>query len=220
MKSQIPLIGRKLYEKNLLAGWEGNLSEKRGDHILITASGLSKSSIQEKDLLWVDLKGQSFSQKKKQRKNLKSSRHDKPAPKPSSELEMHLAVYKAQKKAKALIHAHPPSAIALSLAKPQWKYLPPVLPEMIVLMGRVPIAPYICPGTKELGEGLKSFVKKHQALILSHHGAIVWAENLNKAFMLMEQLEQCCKILILAEALGGAKKLPKKELEKLAQKSC
>ena len=161
-------------------------------------------------------KKKSADKKNLQRQSDISLYQEQTAPKPSSELEMHLAVYKTQKKAKAIIHAHPPSAIALSLARPQWKYLPPVLPEMIVLMGQIPIVPYTRPGTKELGESLKVFVKKHQALILSHHGAVVWAESLNKAFLLMEQLEQCCKVLILAESLGGAKKLPKKEIEKLS----
>ena len=270
MQSKIPFICKKLYEKNLIVGLEGNVSERKGEGLLITASQVSKSDIQEKDLCWVDLNGKSlekekqlkqnhlktkqeiesnqsqakdseFSEKdpastanilkkedtktkhkKDQKENLDYKSHFNLKPhqgtqKPSSELAMHLAVYKTQKKAQAIIHAHPSSAIALSLARPQWKFLPLVLPEMIVLMGQVPILPYVCPGTKELGDSLRSYVKKYQTLILSHHGAVVWAESLNKAFYLMEQLEQCCKVLILAESLGGAKELPKKELKKLIQ---
>ena len=265
-QSQISFICQKLYEKNLIAGLEGNVSERKREHVLITASQVSKSDIQEKDLCWIDLNGsliekqtlekhyrqnQLYSkksplnqnitnsqskafQKKDNQKKRAENQYDEiqssekranqylknqteKTQKPSSELEMHLAIYKAQEKAQAIIHAHPPSAIALSLARPHWLFLPPVLPEMIVLMGQVPIVPYIRPGAKELGENLKSFVKKHQVLILSNHGAVVWAENLNKAFYLMEQLEQCCKVVILAESLGGMKQLPKEEIEKLNQ---
>jgi len=204
MKSQLPLIAKKLYEKNLMAGLEGNLSEKKGDHILITGSQVDKSNLKAKHLCGIDLCGNPISKKIG-------------GIQASSEKAMHLAIYKTQEKAKAIIHAHPPSAIALSLARPQWKYLPSVLPEMIVLMGKVPIVSYARPGTKELGEKLKGFVKKHQVLILASHGAVVWATSLEKAFSLMEQLEQCCKVLILAESLGGFKALPKKEREKLAQ---
>ena len=265
-QSQIPFICKKLYEKNLIAGLEGNVSEKKGDHVLITASQVSKSDIQEKDLCWIDLNGNpiekqtlekhyrqnqiyskksplnqeitnsqsKFFQKKDNQKKQVENQYDEiqssekranqyldnpkeKIQKPSSELEMHLAIYKSQKKAQAIIHAHPPSAIALSLSRPHWSFLPPALPEMIVLMGQVPIVPYTRPGTKELGENLKSFVKKHQVLILSNHGAVVWAESLSKTFYLMEQLEQCCKVFILAESLGGVKQLPKEEIEKLTQ---
>ena len=232
MQSQIPFICKRLYEKNLVVGLEGNVSERKKDSVIITASQVSKYDIQEKDLCWVDLKGKTL---KKQCDSLNpeaplniESKHSnlethqtniqanlQATKNPSSELDMHLTVYKVQEKAQAVIHAHPPSAIALSLARPQWKYIPLVLPEMIVLMGQVPIVSYATPGTKELGQGLKNFVKKYQAVILSHHGAVVWAENLNKALFLMEQLEQCCKILILAESLGGSKKLPQKEIQKL-----
>ena len=260
-QNQIPFICKKLYEKNLIAGLEGNISERKGYHVLITVPQASKSDIQEKDLCWIDLNGspiekhyrqnrlyskkssfnqkitnsqsKTFQKKDNQKKQLENQYDEiqssekranqyldnqkEKIQKPSSELEMHLAIYKAQEKAQAIIHAHPPSAIALSLARPHWSFLPPALPEMIVLMGQVPIVPYTRPGAKELRENLKSFVKKHQFLILSNHGAVVWAESLSKTFYLMEQLEQCCKVFIPAESLRGVKQLPKEEIEKLTQ---
>ena len=200
MKSQIPLICKKLYEKSLIAGSDGNISERKGNKIVITPSNVNKSEIQSKDLCLIDEKG----------RNIKGHA--------SSEKHMHLSIYKYQKKAQAIVHAHPPSAIALSLVKTQWKFLPQALPEMVIALGPVPFVPYIRPGTKQLGEALKPFVQKSKALILSHHGAVTWGKNLQEAFLIMEQLEHSCKILCLSESMGKTKTLSKKEINKLLQK--
>ena len=197
MKSQIPSICKKLYEKNLIAGFDGNVSEKKGKQIIITPSNVNKSKIKSKDLCLINMAGQ----------NLKG--------KASSEKYMHLAIYKYQKKAQAIVHAHPPSAIALSLVKTQWKFLPQALPEIVIALGQVPFVPYTQPGTKQMGESLKSFVKMNQALILSHHGAVTWGGNLEEAFLIMEQLEHSCKILCLSEAMGQTKTLSKTEIKEL-----
>ena len=197
MKSDIPFICKKLYEQNLIAGSDGNISEKKGDQIIITPCHVNKSEIKSKDLCLINEKGH----------NLKG--------KASSEKHMHLAVYKYQKKAQAIVHAHPPSTIALSLARPQWKSLPQALPEIVIALGKVPFAPYIRPGTKQLGESLKNFVKSSKALILSHHGAVTWGESLEEAFLIMEHLEHACKILCLSEAMGKTKVLPQKEIKEL-----
>ena len=197
MFTQIPFICKKLYEKNLIAGSDGNISEKKGQKIFITPSGKDKSKLTKKDICLIDLKG----------KNLKG--------RASSEKYFHLSIYKAQPQAQAVVHAHPPSAIALSLARPQWKILPPALPEIIIALGEVPFVPYKPPGTKELGKALEPFVKKSQALILSHHGAVVWGESLKEAYLKMEQLEHSCKILCLSEAMGKTISLSKKEIKML-----
>ena len=197
MSSQIPSICKRLYKKNLIAGSDGNISEKIGSHIFITPSGVDKSEIKEEDLCIIDLQG----------KDLKG--------RPSTEKYMHLAVYKYQSQAQAVVHAHPPSAIALSLARPKWKNLPPALPEIVMALGEVPFVPYTKPGTKDLGEVLKPFVQKSKALILSHHGAVTWGESLEEAALIMEQLEHSCKILCLSEAMGKTVVLSEKEIKKL-----
>ena len=197
MTSQIPFVCKRLYEKNLIAGSEGNVSEKIKNQIFITPSGMNKSEVKEEDLCVMDLHGEALRGR------------------PSTEKYMHLSIYKYQSKAQAIVHAHPPSAIALSLARPKWKSLPPALPEMLITLGEVPFVPYARPGTKELGEVLKPFVRKSKALILSHHGAVVWEENLEKAYLIMEQLEHSCKILCASESMGQTAQLSKKEIEKL-----
>ena len=200
MKNRIPFICKKLYEKNLIAGSDGNVSEKIDSQIFITPSGVNKSAIQEKDLCLIDINGN----------NIRGQA--------STEKYMHLAIYKYQKKAQAVVHAHPPSAIALSLARPKWKTLPPAFPEIVIALGTVPFVPYVRPGTKELGEVLKPFIQNSQALILSHHGAVVWGESLEKASLIMEQLEHSCKILCLSESMGKTKRLSKQEIENLLKK--
>ena len=200
MKNQIPLICKKLYEKNLIAGSDGNISVQKGKQIIITPSNVNKSEIKTKDLCLINMAGQ----------NLKG--------KASSEKYMHLAIYKYQKKAKAIVHAHPPSAIALSLIKTQWKHLPQALPEIVIALGQVPFVPYTQPGTKQMGESLKPFIQSSKALILSHHGAVTWGKNLEEAFLIMEQLEHSCKILCLSESMGRTKTLSKKEIKKLTEK--
>ena len=197
MNSQIPLICQRLYNKNLISGTEGNVSEKTSDRIYITASGSNKSRITQKDLCSMDFNGQ----------NLKGQA--------STEKYMHLAIYETQNQAKAIIHAHPPSAIALSLSRPHWKRLPPALPEIVMNLGEVPFVPYILPGSKKLGESLKPFVKQSKALILSHHGAVVWGAHLEEAFNVMDQLEHSCKILCLSEAMGSTSLLSDKDLQEL-----
>ena len=197
MNSQIPLICRRLYERGLIAGSDGNVSEKTGNKILITPSGQDKSKIKEEDLCVMDLYGGI----------LKGH--------PSTEKSMHLSIYKWQKKARALVHAHPPSAIALSLARPQWKSLPLALPEIVIALGEVPFVPYARPGTRELAKALKPFVQESKALILSHHGVVVWGESLEEAYLLMEQLEHSCKILCFSESMGDTTLLSEREVQKL-----
>ena len=137
--------------------------------------------------------------------------------KPSSEKAMHLKIYKKQKKAQAVIHAHPPYAVSLSLSRPQWKTLPLLLPETIIDLGPVPFVPYVLPGTEEMANALSPFLKESSALILSHHGAVTWGENLELAYLRMERLEHSAQIIYLSEVLGGGKPLKKKDLKQLSK---
>ena len=202
MKSQIPKIGRKLYEKNFISGREGNISERVGDRILITPSAAPKSELREEDLCLMDLK---------EGKSLKG--------KPSSESYLHLFIYRECKAAQAIIHAHPPWPIALSLARPEWKALPSALPEIILSLGVVPFVPYATPGTRAMGEALRPFIQESRAFILSHHGVLVWGDSLNSALSGLEELSRGSEIICLAESMGRTTLLPKKEISKLLKKN-
>ncbi|MBF2054412.1 MAG: class II aldolase/adducin family protein [Candidatus Sericytochromatia bacterium] len=189
---------QQLYQKNLLAAADGNLSYRHSEQeILITPSGLSKAHLQAEDMAIISpdnhiLQGT-----------------------PSSERLMHLAIYK-QTPAKAVVHAHPPHAIALSLARPHWQALPiDSLPEVILAAGSVPIVPYARPGSIEMGEVLTPFLPHCRLMILARHGAVCWGDSLAEATQGIERLEQICQILYLSESLGGARPLPSEEIDAL-----
>ena len=198
MEKEIIKICKRLHKKSFLAGCDGNVSARAESGLIhITPSGLSKRALKADQMALMDIEG----------KALKG--------RPSSEKFMHLAVYQGQPKAMAAAHAHPPHAVALSLARPDWKELPPAMPEILIALGKVPFVPYIQPGTKELGGALRPLAKESHALILSHHGALTWGESLEEAYMRLEQLEHACQIIFLAEAMGGARTLPPEALKAL-----
>ena len=190
-------VGKKLYAQGLITSVDGNFSLRKRDHILITPKGIKKDEIKEEDLSQVSFDG----------KVLKGN--------PSSELDLHLKIYQKEEKIKAIIHAHPPAAIALSLAKPDLKSLPLSLPETLLLLGEVPILPYKKPGDEELSRSVLPFLKKAKAFILAQHGALSVGESLKEAFTFMELVEHACKIFCMSEALGKTNPLPKKEQERL-----
>ena len=129
---------------------------------------------------------------------------------------MHLAVYKACPEARAVVHAHPPTAIAWSLAHPELTCLPcDALPEVILAAGAIPFVPYARPGTAAMGEQLVPFLPEHRLLILARHGALAWGETLEEAYNGLERLEHACQILKSAHELGGARPLPAPELKAL-----
>ena len=190
---------RRLHAGGLLAAADGNLSVRLPNGLIaMTPSGVPKAKVQLADLAHLQLDGAILSGR------------------PSSERAMHLAIYRAVPKAKAIVHAHPPTAIAWSLARPELKELPSEgLPEVILAAGRIPIVPMALPGTEDMGTSLLSFLPEDRLLILARHGGLCWGEHLEEAVGGMERLEQVAEILWKAETLGGAKPLSSAELEEL-----
>lgn len=190
---------RRLHARNLLAAGDGNVSVRLGDgRILLTPSGVNKDRLRPEDLALLGPDGEVQSGS------------------PSSEAPLHLALYRACPEARAVAHAHPPTAIAWTLARPGLEALPcDALPEVLLATGGVPIAPYARPGTRELAEGVLPFLPHHRLLLLARHGAVAWGETLDEACDGLERVEHGAQILLAAEALGGAHPLPKGELEAL-----
>lgn len=191
--------GRHLHARNLLAAADGNLSARLPDgRIAMTPSGVPKAHLRPEDFAFLTLEGDVLSGR------------------PSTERLMHLAVYRACPEAQAVAHAHPPTAIAWSLARPGLAHLPDeALSEVILAAGRIPIVPYARPGTAALGEGLAPFLPEHRLLILSRHGALCWGEDVAETVQGLERLEHVCQILRDAEVLGGAEPLPPDEVAAL-----
>lgn len=188
---------RTLWNKNYLAAGDGNFSFKDdGGDIWITPSGRRKCDLKASDFV-----------------KLESSS------KASSESLMHKTVFEQAPKARVVFHAHPPTAIAYSVASNE-DFLPEnLMSELILSVGRVPIVPYARPGSQDMGEVLKPHLPQSRVLILKHHGALSWGESVDEALNGMERLEHTCEILLKIKSFGGVvARLASDEVEWLKQK--
>ena len=195
---EICRAGRRLSERGLIAGTDGNVSARCApDRVLVTPAGTDKGELAPGDLVEVDLAG----------------RVVRGPGKPSTELDMHLVVYKQRPDVAAVVHAHPPVATGFAVAG---KMLGDgSLAELVTQFGMVPIVPYGAPGTPELGERVRPFAREHDALLLANHGAVTLGPSVEAACYRMESLEQSARILLVARLLGGARPLSPEEIARL-----
>lgn len=187
---------RQLHAKNILAAADGNISYRLSDQeILITPAGKPKASLHLDEMAVITIDNQI----------VKGT--------PSSERLMHLAIYQQCPKARCVIHAHPPQAIAWTIAKPESTELPNTsFSELILATGHIPIAPYTRPGTGAMGDVLKPFLPACRVILLARHGALTWGEDLEEALNGMERLEHSASILLYAKLFGGITTLPEEEI--------
>ena len=189
--------GRQLAERGLVAGAEGNISARCGETVLVTPTGGAKGALAPGDLVEVDLAGNVV----------------RGAGRSSSELGMHLAILALRPDVGGVVHAHPPVATGFAVAG---KMLGDgSLAELATLFGTVPVVPYGAPGTPELGERVKPYARRHDALLLANHGAVTVGPTVEAACLRMESLEQGARILLVARLLGGARPLSPEELDRL-----
>jgi len=182
---EIVLCCRRLWQAGLIAGQDGNVTVRyEPGRLLVTPRGLAKSDLAPEDLVDVDLDG----------RYLGGSRQA------STELDLHLRVYRRRPDCGAVVHAHPPTATAFAVAG---EGIPAnVLPEVAVLMGDVPVVPYATTGTPALGDAVEPFLEAHEAVLLANHGAVAWGGTLAAARIRMESLEHAARILLAARSLG------------------
>lgn len=194
-------VCRALNAKGYLAAADGNVSYRISDEeILITPAGLNKARMRPEDMAVITLDNRIVRGK------------------PSTERLMHLAVFQACPKAKVVVHAHPPTAIAWTIARPDLKELPAgSLSELILALGAVPIVPYARPGTATMGDVLKPHLPQRRGFILARHGALSWGEDVEEAFNGMERIEHTAVILKSAQELGGITELPAEEIAVLRE---
>ena len=200
LREEIVHVARRLWERGLIAGPDGNVSCRLGAHrLLITPSGKSKVDLLPRDLVIVDLEG------KVVRGTLR----------PSSEIRMHLRIYARRPDAHAVVHAHPPTATGFAVAGED--LTAPVLPEVILQMGRVPLVPYQTPGTESVADALEPFLAAHDAFLLANHGATTLGPSLGVAHQRMESLEHAARIVLAARTLGRVRELMPVEVRQLDQ---
>lgn len=191
-------VGRLLYEEGLNKGTDGNLSCRvdGGAYLWTTCSGSAKGFLTDADLVKTDLEG----------------RVVEGTARPSSELKLHLCVYKHNPLAQAAVHAHTVAATALAAAGTG--LTEPLLPPVPLQLGRVYVAPYAMTGTQAVADSILPYVKDNNAVLLANHGAVTWGKDLWQAFTRMETLEQCAQIYLQVRTLGTPQYLtPEQEQE-------
>src|SRR5687767_15629106 len=196
-RREIVNIGRLLYDRSYVVSSDGNVSVRLDDgRIVATPTMMCKGRMTEDSLAVTDSSGRPLTDRK-----------------PSSELQMHLLIYEERPDIRAVCHAHPPHGTAFAVAG--LAIDKPILSEVILTLGCVPLTDYGTPSTAELTDAMKPFVKHHNALLMANHGAVAYGEDLWQAFDRLETLEHTARIAILARALGGASNLPPDAIEKL-----
>jgi L-fuculose-phosphate aldolase len=187
-----------MYQRGYVVACQGNLSVRLGaEQILITPAGACKGDLAPKDLLVIDSSGAVV---------CGTSR-------PSSEMQMHLLHYRLRPDVRAVCHAHPPTATGFASAGRALEEA--VVPEVVISLGRIPLAAYGTPGTHEVCSGLEGLVPKHNAILLENHGVVTSGKDLATAYYRMETVEQFAQILLAAETLGGPHLLLRLEVQKL-----
>ena len=191
-------VCRRLYERGLVAGADGNVSIRLAkDRVLATPTGRSKGFIGAGDLVVCDLQGRQLDGKLRL----------------TTEIKIHLVAYELRDDVCAVVHAHPPYATAFAVAGevPSEK----LMPEAYIAVGKVALAPYGTPSTDELADTLRPVVREHDAILLANHGAMTLGRDAVAAYHRMEALEQLCRITFITRVLGGARQLGAEEMAKL-----
>jgi L-fuculose-phosphate aldolase len=196
-RREIVRVGRLMYERSYVVSSDGNVSVRLDDgRIVATPTMTCKGRMTEESCAVTDIEGQPLNDRKA-----------------SSELEMHLLIYRERPDVKAVCHAHPPHGTAFAVAGLAIDQ--PILSEVILTLGCVPLADYGTPSTTELTEAMRPLVKHHNALLMANHGAVAYGADLWQAFDRLETLEHTARITILSRMLGGSRNLPADAIEKL-----
>jgi len=191
-------VCKRLYERGLVAGADGNVSIRISkQHLLATPTGMSKGSVGPEDLVVCDLAG----------KQLDGARRL------TTEIKIHLAAYSEREDVCAVVHAHPPFATAFAVAGMTPSET--LMPEAYIAVGRVALAPYGTPSTDELSERLRASLREHDSVLLANHGAMTLGRDVIGAYHRMEALEQLCRITTITRTLGSARALGAEEIAKL-----
>lgn len=190
-------LSKLMYEKGMVNAFEGNLSVRTGDGLLITPSQICKGFLTEEMLVETDMQG----------KVIKGDR------KPSSEILLHLEAYSVRSDIGAVIHAHSPCATAFAVANKPLKSK--AYPEMIVLYGEIPLVKYGTPSTPDICMDLKNHLCDHDVVLLANHGIVAVGKDLYDAYFKLESVESIAKVLLMVKLLGGEYELPPEEVDKL-----
>lgn len=197
-RQEIVRYGRMLHERCFVAAMDGNLSVRLNEErILVTPTCVSKGAMLPVDMVIVDREGHRVSG----RRNV------------TSEIGMHLLIYDRRPDVGAIVHAHPPTATGFAAAG--IPLTEPLVCEVVMGLGCIPLARYGTPGTSELAQTLEPYVSNYDAILMSNHGVVTYGDTLEHAYMKMETVEHFAQIALVTHLLGRQQPLQEVEIEKL-----
>lgn len=197
LRREICEAGRVLYERGLIGPVDGNFIARVGDRYLVcTPSGAHKGELRPDDLVKLALDGRVIG-----------------GGQPSSELKMHLAIYRFRADVRCIVHAHPPCAVGLTVAGVSLEQ--PVVPEILFAIGRVPNVPYSSPTTEEVPEAIRPVIARVDSFMMARHGSVILCATPREGVMKTEIIEHTAKIHLAARVAGAASPLPPDEVNKL-----
>ena len=197
-REEIVRYGRMLHERCFVAAMDGNLSVRlKDDRILVTPTCVSKGAMKAADMVIVDPEGKRVAG----RRNV------------TSEVGMHLLIYRMRPDVKAIVHANPPTATGFAAAG--IALTEPLVCEVVMGLGCIPLARYGTPGTSELAQTLEPYVPNYDAILMSNHGVVTYGDTLEHAYMKMETVEHFAQIALVTHLLGRQQPLKQVEIDKL-----
>lgn len=199
-RRDICTVGRWIHQREYIAATDGNLSVRLDpQRILTTPTGMSKGMMDPDDLVVVDTQGRKI-----------DGRRDA-----SSEIAMHLLIYRRRSDVNAVVHAHPPVATGYAAAGLPLNQA--LISEVVLALGCIPIAEYGTPGTPELSQALSPLVGQYDAILMANHGVVTYGDHLLRAYMRMETVEHFARIALVTHLLGRQTLLSREEVEKLGE---
>src|SRR5213593_3468930 len=198
LRADIVEVGRRMYGRRYTASNDGNISVRLGaDRLLMTPRSVCNGLMTPDMMCVTDLDG----------RKLQGDRD------PSSEMLMHLEVYRQRPEVQAVVHAHPPTATGFAVAGIPLDRA--VLAEVLTTLGSIPIADYATPSTSELPDAVRRYIKAHDGMLLANHGALTLGSDVFAAYYKMETIEHFAKISLVARLLGGERLLSRQEVTRL-----
>jgi L-fuculose-phosphate aldolase len=200
LRADIVEVGRRMYARGYTASNDGNISVRLGtDRLLMTPKSVCKGFMSPDMMCITDVEG----------RKLEGDRD------PSSEMLMHLEVYRQRPDVQAVVHAHPPTATGFAVAGIPLDRA--VLAEVVTTLGSIPIAEYATPSTQELPVAVRKYIRAHDGMLLANHGALTVGSDLFAAYYKMETIEHFAKISLVARLLGRENLIAREELLRLQE---
>ena len=198
LRKEICEVGRRVYQRGYVAANDGNISVRmEADRVLCTPTGVSKGYLGEHMLAICDMDGEQIAGSMKI----------------SSEIRMHLEIYKLRSDVNSVVHAHPPTATGFAVAGIELTQC--VLPEVIVSLGGIPLAAYGTPGGPDIVEPMKPLLRQYDAVLMANHGVVTLGQHVMDAHFKMETVEHFAKIALVAHQLGSVGTIADKDVDDL-----